>query len=157
MKYGPHKSSIFDLDANIVALLVYLLPLLVGLINDSLSVFTWIIPLAVFIIEKDSYFVTYHAAYSLSFYVIEAIFSVISIILGLTSMVASWISNIAIIGVISAGITGILFLIVALVFVVLEIYLFVGKVIGAIKAYNYQETHYPIIDKITPFIFNLKR
>lgn len=157
MKYGPHKSSLFDLDANIAALLVYLLPWLLGFVSDSLSSIAWIIPLVAFIMEKKSSFVTYHSANALSFYVIEAILYIISSVLGITAVIASWISNIAIIGIISAGITGILFLIIGLAFVIIEIYLFVGKIICAIKAYDYQDTHFPIIDGITSFILNLKR
>lgn len=157
MKYGPHKSSLFDLDANIAALLVYLLPWLLGVVSNSLCTITWIIPLMVFILEKKSGFVTYHAANSLSFYVIEAILYIISTVLGLTAVITSLISNIAIIGTITVGITSIIFLLIGLAFAVINILLFVGKVIGAIKAYDYQEVHFPIIDKITLFILNLKR
>lgn len=157
MKYGPHKSSLFDLDANIAALLAYLLPWLLGVVSDSLCTITWIIPLVVFMLEKKSSFVTYHAANSLAFYVIEAILYIISTVLGLTAVVTSLISNIAIIGTITVGITSIIFLIIGLAFAVINIVLFVGKVIGAIKAYDYQDVHFPIIDKITSFILNLKR
>ena len=157
MKYGPHKSSLFDLDANIAAMLVYLLPLLLGFVSDSLSAVAWIIPLLAFIMEKNSSFVTYHAANSLAFYVIDAIIFVISTILGITAVLTSWVSNIAFVGMISIGITGFLFLFIGLIFLVIEIYLFVGKVICAIKAYEYQENYFAIIDRITAFIFNLKR
>ena len=157
MKYGPHKSSLFGLDANIAALLVYLLPWLIGIVSNSLCTITWVIPLIAFIMEKKSGFVTYHAANSLAFYVIEAILYIISTILGLTAVITTLISNIAIIGTITVGITSILFLIIGLAFAVVNILLFVGKIIGAIKAYDYQEVHFPVIDKITLFIINLKR
>ena len=157
MKYEPHKSSLFDLDANIAALLIYLLPCLLGFISNSLSTIAWIIPLFAFITENKSNFVTYHASNALSFYVIDAILYVISSVLGITAAITAWISNIAIIGVISAGITGIIFLIIGIVYLVIELYLFVGKVISAIKAYNYQESQFPIVEKITNFILNLKK
>jgi len=157
MKYGPHKSSLFDLDANIAALLVYLLPWLIGVISNSLCTITWIIPLIAFIMEKKSGFVTYHAANSLAFYVIEAILYIISTVLGLTAVITTLFSNIAIIGTITVGITGILFLIMGLAYAAINILLFAGKIIGAIHAYDYQEVHFPVLDKITSFIINLKR
>ena len=154
---GYSVSALELADANIAALLVYLLPFLLGIISNSLSTISWIIPLAAFIMENKSSFVTYHSANSLAFYVIEAILYIISSVLGITAVIASWISNIAIIGILAAGVTGILFLIIGLAFVAIELYLLIGKIISAIKAYDYQDTRFPIIDKITAFILNLKR
>lgn len=53
MYYEPHKSSIANLDANLVALFVYLIPMLVGFAFHA-SALAWIIPLVVFFVEKDS-------------------------------------------------------------------------------------------------------
>ena len=49
MKHGPHKSSLFNLDANIAALLIYLFTMLIGFISDSLNSIAWLIPLLAFI------------------------------------------------------------------------------------------------------------
>ena len=149
MKYGPHKSSLFDLDANIVALLIYLFSMLIGFINDSLSSIAWIIPLIAFILEKESSFVVFHAANSLTFYVIKAILYFITVFLSFSTFLT--------VGILDSVIAR--FLIMGFIFILIAINfaIFVITVISMIKAYNYQEIRIPVINKITNFIINLKR
>ncbi len=64
VQVGPHKSSIGNLDANIVALLVYL----AGGILAGIPIIGWVLwlaPLVVFILEKQSSFVRFHALQAL--------------------------------------------------------------------------------------------
>lgn len=156
MKYSPHKSSIFDLDANLASLLIYLLPWLVQFINNNFSSIAWIIPLVALFMETKSNFVRFHAANALSFYLIQAILHLISSILGIGVYVSALLSNFILIGTISLGITTILMIVVGFVFSIISILLFIGKLISLIKAYNYEEIQIPIIYNIAQFILNLK-
>ncbi|MGN1344701.1 MAG: hypothetical protein ACI4U3_08980 [Traorella sp.] len=157
MKYDSHKSSIFDLDANIVALLVYLLPLLISIVNDSLSSIAWLIPLLAFLMENKSEFVVFHSANALAFYVIKAIVYVISSVLGITAVISSIFASLPLIGFIGVGISGIIFLIIGLITLAIEIYLFIGTIISLVKAYTYSEVNIPIIINITQIIQRMKR
>ena len=107
--------------------------------------------------EKESDFVVFHASNSLSFYVIKAILYVVTAALGLSATLAGWLANIAIVGIIGAGIAGIMILIIVILAIVVEIYLFIGNILGMIKAYSYEELSMPILIIITRFIQRLKR
>lgn len=156
MKYDPHKSSLFDLDANIVAMLVYLIPLLATFLSDSLQAIVWIVPLFALVMESKSDFVNYHAANSLAFFAINAIIYMISIALNLTAVLSGWIANIPILGIFYGGISILIIVIVGIVFALLNICLFAAKIISLIKAYSYQDIHLPVISHITDFILSLK-
>ena len=157
MKHQPHKSSIFDLDANITALLIYLIPFLISIISESLSSIAWIVPLIAFIMESKSDFVVFHAANSLAFYVVEAILYVISTILGVGTTVAALFASIPLVGIFGAGFAGILLLILGIFIAIVEVYLFIGNIISLVKAYSYEEVKIPVIIYITKLIQSLKR
>lgn len=76
MYYEPHKSSIANLDANLVALFVYLIPMLVGFAFHA-SALAWIIPLIVFFVEKDSDLVKFHCAQAVMLVFIPGVLSFI--------------------------------------------------------------------------------
>lgn len=149
MKYGPHKSSLFNLDANIAALLIYLVSMLIGFVSDSLNTIAWIIPLLVFIMEKESSFVVFHAANALTFYVIKAILYLITVFLSFGTVLSASLLNI--------GLFQILLMILVFVILAINFVIFVITIISMIKAYNYQEIKIPVINKITNFIIKLKR
>ncbi len=149
MKYGPHKSSLFDLDANIAALLIYLFSMLIGFISDSLSSIAWIIPLIAFIMEKESSFVVFHAANALTFYLIKAILYFFTIFLSFGTVLTTSVLNF--------DLFRIVFMALIFVLLVANFAIFIITIISMIKAYNYQEINIPVINKITNFIINLKR
>ena len=148
MKYGPHKSSLFDLDANIAALLIYLLPMLIGFITDSLNSIAWIIPLLAFIFEKESGFVIFHAANALSFYVIKAVLYFITLFMGFSTVLST---------VLLGGITSILIFVIIIAVLIVNFIIFIITIVSMIKAYNYEEIIIPVLSNITHFIINLKR
>ena len=57
--YEQHKSSVFDTDANIVSLSVYLIPLLGNFM--TLGIISWVFPLVLLFVEKKSPLVYFHA------------------------------------------------------------------------------------------------
>lgn len=157
MKYDPHKSSLFDLDANLAAFLVYLLPWMISIISDTLGGVAWIIPLLALVMESKSDFVNFHAANSLAFFAINAIIHFVSVAFGIGTILTSWMSNIFVLGIFFSGIRGLIAIILGIAFAVIEVYLVIGKIISLIKAYDYKDVNIPAVSWITRFILNLKR
>ena len=73
----PHKSSIGNLDANIVALIAYLAAGVVGWI-PIIGYVAWAVPLVFFFMEKQSAFVRFH---SMQAFILNAISAVLSFLL----------------------------------------------------------------------------
>ncbi|WP_294561571.1 hypothetical protein [uncultured Traorella sp.] len=157
MKYDPHKSSLFDLDANVAAILVYLLPWMVSIISSSLGGVAWIIPLLALILERKSDFVNFHAANALAFFVINAVIYYITVFFGLTAALTSWLDNMFILGIFYMGIRGIISVILGIIFAIIEIYLGVGKLFSIIRAYEYKDINVPVIAQIARIILSFKR
>lgn len=136
--YEPHKSSVFDLDANLLCLLMYLIPLLSGLFFSSLRFLGWLIPLIVFLIEKNSPLVKFHAAQCL---IIQILISVINLALWIVAMVSAGASLLIGFNVFSflgtLGITGIITGILSIAVIVMEI-------IAMIKSYQWISYRLPI-------------
>lgn len=157
MKYEPHKSSLFDLDANIVALLVYLIPLLLGFIDSVLESIVFLVPLVVFFMEKKSEFVLFHASNALAFFAINCIISIISIGLNLPLVLTSWMSNVFVLGIFYNGFAILFLIVIGIVFGIINLVLFACELISLVKAYQYQDITIPGITKITKFIMTLKK
>jgi uncharacterized membrane protein len=138
MKVNPHRSSL-GMDANIAALIAYI----VG------GIFLWVpyvkyflivlLPLALFILEKDSPFVKFHAMQAT---ILNAIFAVLAIILDIIhgailrspaywASLNSWAS-------LGSTWASTLLLIFAIVFDLLAI-------LGLYKAFTYFEFKIPVI------------
>lgn len=157
MKYEPHKSSIFDLDANIVALLVYLIPLLLGFVDSFLESIVFLVPLVVFLMEKKSEFVIFHASNALAFFAINCTISIISTVLNLPLLLTSWMSNVLVLGIFYNGFAVLFVIILGLIFGIISLILFVCELLSLLKAYQYKDITFPVITKVTNFIQSLKK
>lgn len=156
MKYDPHKSSIGDLDANIIALLVYLIPMLLGFINSTFESLAFLIPLLAFFMEKKSEFVIFHAANSLAFFGITCILSLISSLLNLPLIMVTWIGNVLTFGLFS-GFVAIIYVVLGIFFALVSILLFGCEIYSLIKGYQYEEVDLPVIRILTRFILSLHK
>ena len=121
---GPGGKSSTGLDANIAALLSYLL--------------TWITGLIFFLIEKENRFVRFHAMQAILF---GAAIFVISIVLSITLGVVSYVS----------WILGSLF---SLAWLLLWLAFLVGWILCMIKAYQGQMFKLPIVGDMAEKIVN---
>ncbi len=125
--FEPHKSSIGNLDANVVALIAYLGGAILGFI-PGIKYVAFLVPIIIFFIEKDSKYVKFHAMQSI---LLSAVGVVISIIL--------WIF--ILIGIHSyAGLT----FISAIAFII-SIALLVFFIIATVKSYKYEIYKLPLI------------
>lgn len=76
VKVEPHKSALGGLDANIMALLAYLITGVLGWI-PGVRYFAWAAPLVLFFLEKNSSFIRFHAMQSFILNIISAILAFI--------------------------------------------------------------------------------
>jgi len=139
--YNPHQSSIGNLNANVMALICYVASVVVGFI-PVLRYVAWLVPLALFLMEKQSEFVKFHAMQSFLLHVVGAVLSlVVSVVLG--GIVGAGSLNAATFYA-AVGIAGI----IGLLITVISIVILVFAIIAMVGAYRYKETHIPIIGDI---------
>ena len=139
--YEQHKSSVFDTDANIVSLSVYLIPLLGNFM--TLGIISWVFPLVLLFVEKKSPLVYFHAVQSLVMQTVVTIFSVISFVLTLISAGSSFLFGFNVFGAIgAAGIFSLISLAINGIMIALEI-------VGLVKAYGWEAYHLPLFGVIT--------
>lgn len=123
--YSPHESSIAHMDANLISVLTYILPIIATYLPGIWRL-AFLIPLLIFFIEKESNLVKFHAIQSLTLYLIK--------IMGMRILLF-----IPLIGSLASFILGIIFILLALY--------------AAMGAFNYEETTLPFIgDFITQLI-----
>lgn len=137
--YEPHKSSIGGMDANIVALLAYLVALILNFIPGA-HWFTWLVPLIFFFLEKNSMLVKFHAAQA---FVLGAVAAIIYIVLDIISTAIAWSS----VGSWLAGGWGFVGGIwaVAVIGAIVGILIAVFEILAMINAYKYKEYSIPWI------------
>lgn len=154
MNEQPHRSSIFDLEANLVAMLAYVLPMIINLLT-GLDAITWLIPLLVLLMEKNSEYVRYHGAQSLAFFVISAILSLAGSALNLVGVISNVLFNVPLVGWIPGTALSIVIVVIALAFAVISISLMVMEIISAVKAYGYIYYELPVVTRFTDIILNI--
>ncbi len=133
--YEPHKSSIGGMDANIVALLTYILAIIFNFIG-GLHWFGWAIPLVFFLMEKNSQLVKFHAAQSFVLALIGAIIYIIldAITWATLSSVGGW-----------AYFLGGGWAATAIIATIVGILIAIAEVIAMINAYQNKEWSIPFI------------
>jgi uncharacterized membrane protein len=138
-KIEPHKSSIFDLDANYVAVAAYVGGAFLSL-GGSMAYFTWLIPIAIYILEKKSSFVKEHAKQALGLALLSLILSLVADIIG--RAVLGDLHNLL------NGTFGIIFLVDFAVAIIIG---FLG-VIAIMRAYKYKKVKVPVSNIIAKAI-----
>lgn len=146
--FKQHKSSVGGMDANLVSLLVYLLPALLIYI-PGIRYVSWSLPLIVYIMEKESSFVKFHAMQSFMFEIFGGLLVLICLGIGgflgmalSNRIVALSMGNANVMGLEALGIFILICLLIGIMFGVFNI-------IAMIKAYKYQEYDIPIVGFIT--------
>ncbi len=133
--YEAHKSSIGGLDANIMALIAYLGGAVLGFIPGVRYV-AFLVPIIIYIIEKDSQFIKFHAMQSILLSVVGV---VLLIIIAIISAIVIATGSYAALGALS---------ILAVLVWIVEIVLLVFFIIAAVKSYKYELYKMPLIGKV---------
>lgn len=158
MRETPHKSSIYNLDANLVALLVYILPLMLSMFVKELRIISWLaIPILVLMFEKKSQFVRAHAAQALTIAFIYLVFALVDYVIGFFGFTISIVMGAPLLGFMVGGVLGLFAMILALIIGLLSIILFVYILVIAVKAYNYETLRIPLLSVISDTILKMRR
>ncbi|MBE5963917.1 MAG: DUF4870 domain-containing protein [Lachnospira sp.] len=143
--FAPHNSSIGNIKANIMAVLMYAGVFLFALIPYA-GFLAWALPLIVLFVEKNSDFVKFHAAQSL---IIQIIFLAISIITGFLGLLLQVPTNIINSLINGAADNPIIFITVIIELARLAIYVFL-----AYKAFNYTTYRITLVSDYADTILN---
>lgn len=140
--YPPHKSSLGNIDANIMALLAYLATTVIGWI-PGIRYVAWLAPLVLFFLEKDSRFIKFH---SMQAFLLQAVGSIINFILSVIigGLLSTMLFNYSNVGAVRLGAFGVISIIGLLVSIAITVF----AVIAMIGAYQYKETHIPLIGSL---------
>lgn len=133
--YEPHKSSLGGLDANIMALLAYVIAIILNFI-PFIQWVAWIAPLIIYLQEKDSQLVKFHAAQA---FVLGLIGAVIYIIMN----IITWATFSSLSGI--AYYLGGGFAVTAVIGTIVGILIAIAEIIAMINAYQNKEWSIPII------------
>ena len=145
----PHKSSLGGIDANVMAMLSYLAALIVGFV-PFIGRVSWIAPLVIFFVEKESGFVRFHAMQAFVIQLISMLVSgIASVLVGGTFFAAS-ISSLGIFAIGSWGIGVILSLLLGVV----SLLIFILSIVALVKAYHYQVYEMIGIGRLTRFFLS---
>ena len=139
--YDSHTSSLLSANANIIALMAYVVSTLLGWI-PVLKYASFFAPLLIFILEKDSEFVRFHSMQAFLLNVVARVFNVIYSLLVKVSVVGVMfgIQHIET-GLFSIGIASIVFI----ASLAINLAIFIFSIIAMIRAYQYTEYHIPLI------------
>lgn len=150
-----NKSSVFNLDANIVILIAYIGGLIFKWL-DTACYFAWAIPLIIYLIESKNEFVKKQSAQAILLYLISSLLSILTYLL-LTIFAPNETQDIY-----SMIITGSLFLIglVSILSTVVSVIITVFAIVATVKTYNYEDYDIPYLsnylDKFREYLEKLE-
>lgn len=145
-KVTQHKSSIGELDANIVVLLVWLGPIVLNAVFSNINYLGIIVPLAFLLLERESQLVRNHAGQALALYIATGVLYFILSFIGIlfaggAYYTASAGGSVDIFKMAGLGIAGFLVIIPTLVQLVF-------LTLACIKGWNWQNYYLPLIGDI---------
>ena len=134
MKVNPHKSSL-GMDANIMAMLCYIAAFVLSWI-PYIQYVAWAAPLVIFLLEKQSPFVKFHALQAL---LLEAVSWVFTVIFAIISAII--FNPFALLSGVGWGAAGLITALSAIIGILLTI----AAIFALIKAYGYFEFKLPVL------------
>lgn len=134
----PHKSSL-GMDANVAVLIAYLGGVVVGWI-PVIRYAAFLVPLVIFILEKESKFVRFHAMQSFALNILGLVLGLLfTLVTAIISGSIAYSSPGTALALISA--MGVLGIIVSLAILVLAI-------IAVVNGFQYKEYHLPVLGNL---------
>lgn len=138
-QFSPHKSSLGGMDANTMALLCYLSSAIASFIPVVKHV-SWLAPLIIFYIEKESFFVRFNAMQA---FVLNLLGTIIGYIMTFLVVIMAVVAPVNPLGVVAgAGFIGLISLVVSIIILVFSI-------IAMVNANKYLLYKVPVVGKIT--------
>lgn len=127
---SPHKSSL-GLDANLVILIGYFGHMLLSQIG-ALATIQWLVPVVIFVLERRSRFVRFHATQSFTLHLVGLVYSFV---------MGDFFARLVLIPPTEWGALGGL----AFLGIMLALVLLVAAVVAAINGMQYKMYHLPLI------------
>lgn len=133
----PHKSSL-GMDANIAVIIAYLGGVVIGWL-PTIGYIAWLVPLVVFLLEKDSEFVRFHAMQSL-------VLNAAGVLLGI---IVSAFAGIIATTILYSPVAGLGFLgLIGLISTIISIIILVFAILAVVNGYRYKEYRIPVIGNL---------
>ncbi|KAB3531098.1 DUF4870 domain-containing protein [Alkaliphilus serpentinus] len=133
----PHKSSL-GMDANIAVLITYLGGVVIGWL-PAIGYVSWLVPLIIFILEKESDFVRFHSMQSLILNAVGALLGLIIVIFSGAIATTFFYSPAA-----GLGFLGILSLLTTIISIVILVF----AILAVINGFKYKEYKIPVIGNL---------
>jgi Putative regulator of cell autolysis len=147
-KFSEHTSSLGDLPANTVVLMVWLGAIVLNIIFPRMSYLGLLVPLAFLLLEKKSPLVRAHAGQALALYIVVNILAVImGIVFGIvfaTSVAATTVIGSGAGTIFSFAGTGV----VGIISLVLFICQVVFVIIACVKGHKWEAYNIPLINNL---------
>lgn len=138
--FQPSKSKLGDMDAKYMILIAYFGGVVLGFIPGAQYV-AWIVPLVVFLIDKENKFIAFHAMQSLLLEVVAVIIYIIMAIIAAATIASAAFNPFAL----GAGLAALA--ITSAVAVVVGIVILIFAILAAIKGYKYEIYEIPLVGK----------
>lgn len=138
MKTESHKSST-GMDANVFAMLVYIISIILGWI-PYVYYAAWVFPmLVILVIEKDSIFVKRHAAQAMALYIVVAALHIIFDIISAAIVISLYSNPFSFFGAAGGALA------ISVISGIIGVLIMVAAIFGAVKAYQYEDYSIPLI------------
>ncbi|NLF80373.1 MAG: DUF4870 domain-containing protein [Clostridia bacterium] len=128
------------MDANLLALLVYLAPIILAWI-PVVKYVAWAVPLVVFFIEKDSKFVKFHSMQAILLSAVGAVLGLIFSLIKAGVIAGSYASGYGVV----VGALGLVYLWARRLALIITIIIIVFEIIAMVRAYGYVAYRIPLI------------
>lgn len=137
---GRHFSSIGNLEAKNIVLIAYGVPILFHFIF-GFKFISWLIPLCLYFLEKDSNFVKFHAMQS---FLLNVLTAIVTLIANLLTGTVRAVFSFSLLKLIAFGINGIL----GLVFWIIGLILLIAGLLALYQGYHYKFYKLPLIGEM---------
>ncbi|MEG1254324.1 hypothetical protein [Clostridium sp.] len=138
--WEPHKSSIVDMDANVIALFIYGAAIITIFI-PGISYISWLVPIIIYFLEKDSSFVKFHAMQGFLLNIAGIIIKfIILVIIGGSA-------GLLLFNPFAYGVWGTM-IIAGLFTGIVSIIITIFEIICMVKAYNYKGYKIPLVGNL---------
>jgi len=143
--FEPSKSKLGDMDAKYAVLISYLGMGILGIISGA-SYVAWIVPLIIYLVDKENKFIAFHAMQALLLGVFVTIINIILAIIVAVSVVGA-VAGAAMLNPFAFGAGFGAIIVTTIIAIVIGILVLIGAIIALVKGMKYEIYMIPIVGK----------
>ena len=144
--FEPSRSKLGDMEAKWAVLISYLGMGILGMISGA-SYVAWIVPLVIYLVDKENKFIAFHAMQALLLGVFVTIVNIILAIIIAVSFVGA-VAGAAMLNPFAATAGFGAIIITGIIAVVIGILVLIGAIIALVKGMKYEIYQIPIVGKL---------